>query len=566
MLALTVLLENEPQYFLNSLPSIYLVGKATKKTLDDLHVLLKIKEYYAEGLKYCFCRTPSELYYGLSKAFLTNGCFNYFSCLLCARGAAASGRIDLVKESINRGASNIDCIASKAARHDHLDILLFALDSGASDWNRIVSNAARGTNKCLLNMVLFRLNSEKEQKDWNKVVSSSAKGGNIINFRYVVSLSKDTIDWSRAIQSATKGGHLTILKYISDTHQKVNWGNVAIEVSSVRHSQKGHLEVFEFAIQRGIVNWERLAIAASTGGNLNIFNFALSKNVEFSVSTIYGIAHSSATGGCLEILKYTLDKGSMNWDIIAREASFNGHIEIVMLAVSILLESEEVEPKLHLNKIIKYAAAGGHTEIVKVLTHTCIFYNIEIDWTSVITSFMGNGYMWQPKMYEPYSIFTVEWNTVVDWNTIEWNTVVDWNSVAISVAGGGYIDLVKFATDRALSVDWDSIASISTYNGHINITKFAIENGPVEWVEITCNLLMNDSFSWFRNLIAVFLNNDSSLGEFPTDLSISQTEHLSLFTKCIVECDEEELIQESSYHDDDLEDIIRFTLHKYLFL
>ena len=133
MLAFTILLENGPQHFLDSLPSVYLVGNGAKKTMDNKHILTKITDYYSLNT----CLTPSELYEHASRNFLTGGYFKYYSSVVCARGAASSGCIDIVRSAMKRGGSNVDCIASKSARNGHLDILLLALDSGAVSYTHL---------------------------------------------------------------------------------------------------------------------------------------------------------------------------------------------------------------------------------------------------------------------------------------------------------------------------------------------------------------------------------------------------------------------------------------------
>jgi len=138
------------------------------------------------------------------------------------------------------------------------------------------------------------------------------------------------------VNGASVNGHLKILKYIENNHSYgICWNTVAFYAA-----KGGHLNVFKYAISKGLDEWEGFIYPAVKGGNLVIFDLVFD-HILFAKRKSYleqrkidwnEVAIGSAFSGNMDIYTLALsrmEKSTVCWDLIARSAAKSGNVEVL---------------------------------------------------------------------------------------------------------------------------------------------------------------------------------------------------------------------------------------------
>lgn len=307
------------------------------------------------------------------------------------------------------------------------------------------------------------------------IMHYACKGGNIeiINImsklctEYIQSVGDDMEKlWLCGLEGACEGGHLNLVKTCID-NIKYEWS----PSKCLWHACiSGNMEVIEYIIGYGNVDWGKGLNGACKGGNLHV--------VEYMIKNGPG--------------------PNYGWKDDLEIACVGGHIEVIKFMVEKIIKFMGTGKyiKVYLNSCLTTACREGHVDIVKyMLSHgvtdkknslaaACIGGNIDI-----VNLMIKNG-------------------------------STNWNKGLKNACKKGHIEIAKFMLSKGATMDFSRGFIDACVNGHIEIVRLMIEKCEEKGTEMDFDQGFNEACFYrdvdIANLVIEkgidFINLETALG------------------------------------------------------
>ena len=298
-----------------------------------------------------------------------------------AAAAAAIGALDALKHLVLAKPTIIDgMVSAAAARGGHLTTLQWLYSNNREDPDRIASSAARGGHLHILEWLV----DEDGVKLSSRVTAAAAGGGSLRTLRWLHDhgCPWDSLTSRRAAERghlamleychqqgcpvtsdatfmAAKGDHLAALRFLVDRQCPIT------PSACTAAAETGAVDCLKFLLAEGVALDDHFSEGAARGGNLALFQWALSKKTCFQWGS--RTTYWAALLGHQDILTYALDQGCPFHDRTFAAAASKGSIDILeLLAFKVGLPTSP--------DAAEAAAANGHVDVLAWLRdHKCPF-------------------------------------------------------------------------------------------------------------------------------------------------------------------------------------------------
>lgn len=282
------------------------------------------------------------------------------------KNAARGGHIEIVKQCEEWGAGYFKDAMNEAAIGGQIDVVIFCKSRGEESCDTTMINAAANGHRALVELLL--------EWDGDRYVDEGLQFAVKRNRIDIVRLLIDrgaSCDYESAILEAAENGHINIIKLFKE------FGFVEdFEKTMMKAARHGHTEIVILCKEYGAVEFEKAYKRAywteyqgmkvrwydSWFGNTFVTYGKHRKLIdmlqEWKDTHYDWVMNKAARKGDVELLKESIDKGAVRYDLAVKCAALYGHVEIII----ILYERGLVDD---FDKPMCLAAQYGYIDVVQ---------------------------------------------------------------------------------------------------------------------------------------------------------------------------------------------------------
>lgn len=248
-----------------------------------------------------------------------------------AYNSAFCGYIDIVKYTVENGATDYDRIAHGASSAGHYHILQWAIEKGATYTYGMATHAIAYNNLHMFHTIMgacsTSLHCHKYTSD--RIVCAAAERGlmwlhEVGKYKYIVCTNS-----TKYIYSLAKGNHVDMVMAYLSTSIPTQWLQSLLSAALGGAAAGGHIGLIDTLIPRVPNGWDIVATNAAKYNLIDIFIYAMNHPI-----TCWDIiANKAAKVGNATILRTAIINGASDMNDVAHIASFHGHYTLVKIAI-----------------------------------------------------------------------------------------------------------------------------------------------------------------------------------------------------------------------------------------
>lgn len=325
--------------------------------------------------------------------------------------------------------------------------------------NTCLYKACKFGNIYFINFMLNKIGGKITENILNVCLKYVCMSGNFENVNMIIKLG--ATDWNCGLIGASQGNNVNMVKYMRSKGAKFNDFSKAC--------QGGNIEIINYFIHNGVLNWELGFCGACRGKNIEIIKLIMDKSPTPNRNISDGCMYDMTRKNNIEIMKFFFDQGFTisNLAYYTCYACRHGSTQLAKIMIDKCVITGISFDNYNMCMCLYYACSNNDHELVNFLIEKG-----DTNWNEGLLGSCIGGHVELVKLMIKYGATNI--NEGMNMSDLENDDVI----ITLINNGANNLNKLKKSTNFRLFRSWCKFKNITQYHKNVRYLKYIARHPP----------------------------------------------------------------------------------------